>query len=148
MSTLLAFLHDLAAFILVASLTVEFVSLRRPPNVQAMRQTLVAASVFSVAAAAVVVVGLLRVFYFEKGPGYYWSSHASLTKLGVFILVGFLSIAPTVEFLSWRRAFQARRLPEIKPRKLRTIRRLIGLELAGIVFILLMAAIMAHGGSV
>jgi putative membrane protein len=92
------------------------------------------------------VVGLLRVFYFKKGAEYYWTSHAFLTKFGVFILVGLLSIVPTVEFLSWRKAVKAGKVPQVSEKKLGTVRRLIHIELAGIVVILLAAAIMAKGG--
>jgi len=86
------------------------------------------------------------VFYFEKGAAYYWTSHAFLTKFGVFILVGLLSIVPTVEFLSWRIAVKAGKVPEVGQKKLSTVRRLIHIELAGVVVILLAAAVMAKGG--
>ena len=61
-------------------------------------------------------------------------------------LVGLLSIVPTIEFLSWRKAVRDGKLPEVSERKLGTVRTLIHLELAGIVVILLAAAIMAKGG--
>jgi putative membrane protein len=146
MSTLLAFLHHLAAFALVAALAVEFVLVRRAADLRTMRRILIADAVFGASAAAVLVVGLLRVFYFDKGPEYYWTSHAFLTKLGVFILIGLLSIVPTMEFLSWRKAIKAGRDPAVKPEKIRTIRTIMHAELAGIVIILLMAAMMARGG--
>lgn len=146
MSTLLAFLHHLAAFTLVAALAVELVLVRRATNLRTMRRLLVADAIFGAAAGVVLVVGLLRVFYFEKGAEYYWSSHAFLTKFGVFILIGLLSIVPTVEFLSWRKAIKAGNLPDVRPEKIRTIRTIMHVELAGIVVILLMAAMMARGG--
>lgn len=146
MSTLFAFLHHLAAFTLVAALAIEFVLVRRATDHRTMRRILVADAVFGAAAGAVLVVGLLRVFYFEKGPDYYWSSHAFLTKFGVFILIALLSIVPTVEFLSWRKAIKAGRVPEVRPHKIRTIRTIMHVELAGVVVILLAAAMMARGG--
>ena len=146
MSTLFAFLHHVAAFTLVAALAVEFVLLRHEPNLQTMRRILIADAIFGAAAGAVLVVGLLRVFFFEKGPDYYWSSHAFLTKFGVFILIALLSIVPTVEFLSWRKAIKAGRVPEVDPKKLKSIRTIMHVELAGIVVILAMAAIVARGG--
>lgn len=146
MSTLFAFLHHLAAFTLVAALAVEFVLVRRATDHRTMRRILVADAVFGAAAGAVLVVGLLRVFYFEKGPDYYWSSHAFLTKFGVFILIALLSIVPTMEFLSWRKAVKAGRVPEVRPQKIRTIRTIMHVELAGVAVILLAAAMMARGG--
>jgi len=41
-----------------------------------------------------IVVGLLRVFFFEKGANYYFSSHELLTKFSISIVVVLLSILP------------------------------------------------------
>ena len=60
--------------------------------------------ILGVAAGVLLVVGLARVFWFEKGAAYYFHNHAFLTKFGLFIIIGLLSIVPTVEFLSWRKA--------------------------------------------
>ena len=146
MSVLFAFLHHLAAFTLVSALAIEFVLIRQELTLASARRLQVTDAVFGAAAGILLVVGLLRVFYFEKGAEYYWASHAFLTKFGIFILVGLLSIVPTAEFLSWRKAVKAGKLPAISEKKLGTVRMLIHIELAGIVVILLAAAIMAKGG--
>ena len=146
MSTLFAFLHHVAAFTLVSALAVEFVLIRQELTLASARRLQVTDAVFGAAAGILLVVGLLRVFFFEKGAEYYWTSHAFLTKFGIFILVGLLSIVPTVEFLSWRKAARAGKAPEVSEKKLAAVRTLIHIELAGIVVILLAAAIMAKGG--
>jgi putative membrane protein len=102
--------------------------------------------VLGIAAGALLVIGLLRVFFFEKGADYYFHSHGFLTKFSVFIAVGLLSIIPTVEFLSWRGALKAGQVPSVSARKLRLITAVIHGELLSIVIILLCAAIMARGG--
>ena len=102
--------------------------------------------VLGIAAGALLVIGLLRVFFFEKGADYYFHSHAFLTKFSVFIAIGLLSIIPTVEFLSWRGALKAGQVPSVSARKLRLITAVIHGELLSIVIILLCAAIMARGG--
>jgi putative membrane protein len=146
MSTLFAFLHHLAAFSLVSALAIELVLIHQTLTVDNARRLAVADAVLGAAAGIVLVVGLLRVFYFEKGADYYWSSHAFLTKFSVFIAVALLSIVPTVEFLSWRKAVKAGQAPAVTERKLRLVRAIIRGELVGIVIILLAAAIMARGG--
>ena len=98
------------------------------------------------AAGLLFVVGLCRVFFFEKGPDYYFHSDAFMTKFSVFIAVAVLSLIPTIEFLSWRKALKAGQVPAVKPEKLRFIKKIIHGELAAIVIILLCAAIMARGG--
>jgi putative membrane protein len=146
MSTLFAFLHHVAAFTLVSALAVELVLIRQELTLANARKLPVVDAVLGGSATLLLIIGLLRVFYFEKGPAYYFSSHAFLTKLAVFIIIALLSIVPTVEFLSWRKAINAGQVPVVEARKMRLVRSLIHGELMGVVTILLFAAIMARGG--
>jgi putative membrane protein len=148
MITLMAFLHHLAAFALVAALAVEFVAIRQTLTLANARLLRGADAVLGASALLLLVVGLLRVFFFEKGAAYYFSSHAFLTKFGLFILVGILSIVPTVEFLSWRKAVAAGQVPVVADARVRRLRIIIHIELAAVVVILLCAAMMARGGFV
>ena len=107
MSTLFAFLHHLCAFTLVACVTIEFTLIRQELTLASARRLQVTDLVLGIAAGLLLVIGLLRVFFFEKGPAYYWHSHAFLTKFSLFIIIGLLSIIPTMEFLSWRGAIAA-----------------------------------------
>jgi putative membrane protein len=86
------------------------------------------------------------VFLFEKGADYYLHSSAFIAKFSIFIVIGLLSIIPTIEFLSWRGALEASQVPTISAKKLRLITAVIHGELLSIVLILLCAAIMARGG--
>ena len=146
MSTLFAFLHHLCAFTLVSAVAIEFVLVRQELTLVSARRLQVTDIVLGIAAGALLMVGLLRVFFFEKGPDYYLHSHAFHAKLGLFIIIGLLSIIPTVEFLSWRGALKAGQVPVISAKKLRQVTIVIHSELAAIVIILLCAAIMARGG--
>jgi putative membrane protein len=137
MSSLLAFLHHLAAFTMVAALVVEFVLIRGELNPAAGRKLARADMVYGLSATALLVIGLLRVFYFEKGAGYYFQNAAFVAKLALFVAIALLSIYPTVKFISWRKGIDAAAAP--------AIRRIIHLELIGIVLILLFAALMADG---
>jgi putative membrane protein len=145
-STLFAFLHHLAAFTLVSTLAIEFVLIRQEVTRANAIRLLVADAVLGASATLLLVVGLLRVFYFEKGAAYYFSSHAFLTKISVFILVAILSAVPTLEFLSWRKAVRAGQAPAVSEKKLRTVRSIVHYELIGVVVILACAALMAKGG--
>jgi putative membrane protein len=146
MSTLFAFLHHLCAFTLVSAVAIEFALIRSELTLASARRLQVTDMVLGIAAGALLVIGLLRVFFFEKGSGYYFHSHAFTTKFSVFIAIGLLSIIPTREFLSWRGALKAGQVPSISARKLRLITAVIHGELFSIVIILLCAAIMARGG--
>lgn len=148
MSTLFAFLHHVAAFTLVSAIAIEFVLIRQELTASTARRLLATDAVLGVAAGALLVIGLLRVFYFEKGADYYFSSHAFTAKLSIFIAVGLLSIVPTVEFLSWRKTLKAGQVPSPRPEKVMLIRKLLHGELIGIVISLVCAAVMVRGGFV
>jgi len=92
MSTLFAFLHHLCAFTLVAAVAIEFTLIRQELTLASARRLQVTDLVLGIAAGFLLAIGLVRVFYLEKGPEYYWHSHAFLTKLGLFIIIGLLSL--------------------------------------------------------
>lgn len=140
-----AFLHHLAVFILFAALVVEFVLLQDELTLSSARKIRFADMAYGIAAGSVIVIGLLRVFYFEKGAAYYLNSVPFWIKMAAFLSVGVMSILPTMEFLSWSKPLKAGQAPSLTPQKIRSIRRLIHLELAGVVVILLAAALMAKG---
>jgi putative membrane protein len=133
----MAFLHHVAAFTLVAALVVEFVLVRDPLTRALARRLARADMILGMSATVLAVVGLLRVFYFEKGAAFYFHNAAFIAKLALFIVVALLSIYPTVKFLRWRKALDPAAMP--------AIRRVLHLELVGIVLILLCAALMARG---
>ena len=146
MSTLFAFLHHLCAFTLVSAVAIEFVLIRQELTLSSARRLQVTDMVLGIAAGALLFVGLVRVFFLEKGPDYYWHSHAFLTKFSLFVVIALVSIIPTMEFLSWRKAIGAGQVPVIDAKKRKLVAAVIHGELLGIVIILLCAAIMARGG--
>src|ERR1700738_2745153 len=137
MTTLFAFLHHLAAFTLVSAIAIEFALIRSELTLASARRLLMTDMVYGIAAGALLVVGLLRVFFFEKGAAYYFHSHAFLTKLSVFVVIGLLSIVPTMALLAWSGALKAGQLPTIGAKKLRLVTAVIHGELLAIVIILL-----------
>ena len=132
MTTFLAFLHHLAAFALVGALAVEFIVIRDELNVRTARRLAFADLVLGVSAGVLLIVGLLRVFYFEKGAAFYFANGAFLAKLTLFVLVALLSIYPTLKFMRWRR--------DPNPTEVPAVRRVLHLELIGVVLILYFAA--------
>jgi putative membrane protein len=144
-SALMAFLHHLAAFTVVGSLAAEAVLFKPPLTVIQARRLQRADLIFGASAGAVLVVGLLRVIYFEKGAGYYFNNDFFLTKFSLFILAGLISIYPTRLFLSWSKALRQGEAPTIDPAAVRRARMCMMLELTAILGILLCAPFMARG---
>ena len=145
MTSLFAFLHHIAAFTLFAALVVELILIREVLTVGTARRLQVADMVFGISAGVLIVVGLLRVFYFEKGAYYYFHTWTFIAKLALFLIIGLVSIIPTREFLSWRKAVKQGQAPSVSPEKVSTLRSIIHWELVGVVVIILMAALMAKG---
>jgi putative membrane protein len=145
MTVTFAFLHHLCFVALFVTLTVEMVLLRQTLTVENARRLLTVDGIYGAFAGALLVIGLLRVFFFEKGFAYYWSSHAFLTKFGLFIIIGILSIIPTMEFLKWRKDLKEGRVPVVDPARIKKLRQIMHWELTGLVLILFFAAWMAKG---
>ena len=145
MSTLFAFLHHVAAFVVFGTLFAELVLLGGDLTLHSARRIQIFDMIFGIAAGVVLVIGFLRVFYFEKGAAYYFHSVPFIAKMTLFVIVGLLSIYPTIVFLSWRNPLKQGQLPALEPAMRRRVRMIIHAELTGIVLILLAAALMARG---
>ena len=141
----MAFLHHVAAFTVVATLAVEVALFKPPLSLAQARRLSRTDTIYGIAAGGVLVAGLLRVAYFEKGPAYYWHDVFFLLKFAAFLVAALISIYPTVTFLSWRQTLKAGTAPEISADRTRRVRLCLMLELTAILVILLCAALMARG---
>jgi putative membrane protein len=144
-TVLLAALHHLAAFTLVAMLAVEVATFKPPFSALQARRLQRVDLIFGVSATLLLIVGLMRVTWFEKGPAYYWHDLYFLIKFGAFIAAALISIYPTLVFLSWTRALKAGAAPQITTAHTKRVRMCLMLELTAIVVILPCAALMARG---
>jgi putative membrane protein len=104
---ILAIAHHLAVFVLVATLGIELVLVR--PGLDGGRLKLLGSvdGLYGGLAGAVVVVGFLRVFFGEQGWDFYAPQWVFWAKIVAFVVVGLLSIVPTVAIIRWRRAHAA-----------------------------------------
>ena len=144
-SALMAFLHHVAAFATVGALAVEVALFKPPLSLQQARRLLRTDNLYGAAAGAVLVIGLLRVAYFEKGSSYYWHDTFFIAKFSAFMIAGLISIYPTVVFLAWSKGLKTGTAPEIPADRTRRVRLCLMLELTLILVILLCAALMARG---
>jgi putative membrane protein len=105
----------------------------------------IADAVYGISATVVLVTGILRVIYFGKGTDYYLSNPVFYAKVVVFIVVGLLSLYPTISFIGWVKSLQQGQAPKLELLKLNRLIWLIRIELVGFTLIPLLAAIMARG---
>lgn len=136
----LAYLHHLAVFGLVGLLCAELVLVRPGLDAAQARRVAVLDGAYGGLAGLVIVAGLLRVFFGDKGWGFYAGSHVFWTKMALFLALGLVSIIPTMTFLKWRRAAEA-----VPDDEIRRARRFIHVELLIVALIPLAAAGMARG---
>ena len=140
-----AYIHHLAAFLMLGTLMVELVLLKGELTPTSARSVMRMDMAYGISATVLLVVGFVRVLYTEKGSMYYFSSGPFLVKLTLFIAVALLSIYPTIKFIGWRKALRAGRVPDFDAGTRRRVRMLIHVELTVIFVIILMAIMMARG---
>ena len=145
MPSFFAFLHFAAAFTVFAALVLEHSLIMDPLTLRSARKLQVADIIFGVSAGVVLVIGWSRVYLFEKGVSYYTHNAAFLAKMGCFILVGLISIIPTMEFIAWRPAIRQGMCPSLTEKKLRRLKLCIRLELLLILAMIFCATLMAKG---
>jgi putative membrane protein len=142
---LLAYLHYISIYTLIVFLTAEAVVLRPDMTPEIRRRLARYDAVFGMAALAVLVTGVLRVLYGAKGAAFYLHNPVFHVKIGLYILVGLLSIMPTVAILRWKK--QGKTLPDFvpTPAEIAKVRRWVMIESHLIIFIPLAAVLMARG---
>ena len=142
---ILAIFHHLAVFTLVGILAAEFALLR--PGLAGAKLSRLAGidRFYGIMASVVVLVGVLRVFLGAKGWEFYIASPSFWAKMAAFLVVGLLSIQPTMALLNWARALKADPLFTPSRAALATSRRFLNAEIAILVLIPVFAAAMARG---
>ncbi len=143
--SIMASLHHLAAFTVAATLIYEFVAYRKGLGIEEARRIQRVDLAYGISAGLVVLVGLLRVFFFEKGANFYTHNPMFWIKMGLFVIIGLLSIYPTLRFIKWNSFISTGQAPEIPEDEFKRIRFLLSLELVGLVLILFAAPAMARG---
>ena len=100
--------------------------------------------VYGASAIAVLLTGAARVIWGAKGMGWYLTNPLLHVKFTLFIVMGLLSIGPTLAYLRWRRALRADgTLPDAL--QVRNTRRLVMVQAHILPLVPLAAVFMARG---
>lgn len=143
-NSLMASLHHLSAFTLIACLVYEFVAFRKSLTAGEVRRIQRVDLWYGISAGVLLVVGLLRVFFFEKGASFYAVNAMFWTKMALFTIVGLLSIYPTIRYIRWGTLNEGAVL-DVPDEEHKRIRLVLNLELIGLALILFAAPAMARG---
>ena len=143
---LFAYLHYLSIITLIVTLVVEYVIFKPKMTYKEARTIQRADSLYGLSAILVLVTGFLRVIYFGKGWDYYFSNHIFNTKLGLFVIIGLLSIYPTRVFIKWRKELKKQEpYLEVPLDTASKVKRVILIQILLVVILPLLAALMARG---
>ena len=148
MTTLFATLHHAAVLALLVCTLVSLYQLRQPLTVSGARRLRNVDMLNGIAATLVLLVGLVRVFYLEKGSTYYFGNGPFLAKLGFYGLASVLSLVPTLEVRRWRAPLQQGQLPTVSGQKQTALRTVAYLQLACLAAMTICAHLAASGAVV
>lgn len=144
---LLASLHHLLLFGLIAMLALQSALLSRPLDAAAVRRLAGIDRGYGISAVLLLLAGGARLFHGVKGSDYYLHNPWFHAKLGAFLLAAALSLWPTLAFLRWRRQLRAEAAWMPDQAQVARLRLIVRIEFALIALILVFAAGMArHGG--
>lgn len=144
-NSIFAYLHFLAAFGIVSTVFYVWLTFNRNLTYIEARNIQRCDRWYGIFAAVILVVGFLRVYRFEKGSDFYLSNPFFFVKVGLFIVIGLLSIYPTVKFLAWRKHTQQNMPPSISDKEFSSISLVLNLELSLLLVLILAASLMAKG---
>jgi putative membrane protein len=144
-SATFAFLHFLAVFGIFATVFFEWQAMSAAPTVAEARRIQICDRWFGIFAALVLVVGFLRVYYFEKGAAFYFRNPFFNAKLTLFLLVGLLSIYPTIRFIKWGAQTKQGLAPAVSASEYKGIMGVLRAELVLLLGAAACASLMARG---
>ncbi|KKC37718.1 membrane protein [Devosia epidermidihirudinis] len=142
---LLAIAHHLAVFTLVAIFAAEFALVRPGLGGARLRQLANIDAVYGAMAGIVIVVGIVRVIFGASGWEYYVGNMMFWAKMAAILVVGLLSIMPTLAFRLWHKAQATDAAYEPPLADIKRQRRFIHAQAGVFLLIPIFAAAMARG---
>lgn len=139
-----AWIHYIGIMLLLACLLGEHLVLKPQPSLAEARTLQVVDNLYGGAAGVVLITGIARMFL-EKGVDYYLHDAAFHILVALFVIIGLLSIYPTVTFIRWRGAVRAGQPPQLAPGQFGRIQMILRTEMALLLLAPLFATGMAHG---
>ena len=144
-SALIAFGHFLAFFALTSALVLQIALLTDSPTIEIAKRIQRADRAYGLMAILVLLMGFLRVFYFEKGAAYYFDNSYFMIKMGLVVVIGLMSAYPTMNYLRWNKDIKQGRAPKLSIVATLWIRKALHYQLIAIIGVIFCASMMAHG---
>ncbi len=146
MYILIPYLHYIGIMALMGSLISEHLILKPRMDKDQIKSLGTIDLIYLFAVILVLATGILRWFVYGKGYDFYMSTPLFHIKLTLFIIIGILSIFPTIKFLKWNKQIKRGEEPEITEKVVKKQLMFIRIELLLIAIIPLLAVMIARGG--
>ncbi len=145
LEAILAYVHFLAILTMVVFISSEAALCRVEWLNKAVVERLARVDmIYGMAAILVLASGIARTVWGVKGTAWYWTNPLLHVKLTLFIIVGLISIFPTMTYLRWRKQLRASgTLPA--EAEVRKTRKLVMIQAHILVLIPLFAVFLARG---
>ena len=141
----LASAHHLAVFSLVGLFAAEFAMLRPGLAGPRIGQLARIDAAYGAMAGLVIVIGIVRVIFGAAGWQYYVGNQMFWAKMGAFLVMGLLTIPPTMALRRWANAAKTESCYQPSASEISANRRYIHLQAAVLLLIPIFAAAMARG---
>lgn len=143
--SILASIHHVLVFAIVAILTMELMLVRQGMTARDVQRVARIDGLFGLGFIVLIAVGIARVFFGDKGYEFYIYGWLFWLKMAVLFVAFLFSLPPTLRFIGWRR--QAGTGDGFVPAAgdIAGIRRWMHREAAALAVIPVIAAFMARG---
>jgi putative membrane protein len=145
LEAILAYLHLLAILTMVVFISSEAALCRvQWLNAAVVERLAKVDMVYGFSAIAVLATGVARTWWGMKGTAWYWTNPLLHVKLTLFIVIGLISVFPTLTYFRWRKAVRSTgTLPG--EAEIKKTRRLVMIQAHLLALIPLVAVFLARG---
>ena len=140
-----AYIHYLSFMLCFGALIFERIRLKVYPNRTEAISMVIADVIYGVAGLALLISGIFRVIKFGQGSEFYTQNPIFWVKVCLFVIVGSLSLYPTITYVLWAIPLSKGKLPEVSFDLVSRLKLILNIELAGFAAIPLLATFMSRG---
>ena len=145
MSALVAYVHYLGIMLCFGVLIFERIILKINLNKNETISIIIADVIYGIAGLAILITGILRVKYYGQGGDFYTSNPIFWLKVSLYIVIGLISLYPTITYILWAIPLSKNKLPVISENLVKRFKLIILTELVGFAVIPFFATLMTRG---
>ena len=144
-SALVAYIHYLGIILCFGALMYERITLKINLSKNETISILIADVIYGIAGIAILITGILRVKYYGQGGEFYTNNPIFWLKVSLYIVIGLISLYPTITYVLWAIPLSQNKLPVISENLVKRFKLIIMTELVGFAVIPFFATLMSRG---